>query len=703
MSNPNTLSAQESSTTPVVGGAQPSTNDANETSKSKDVIELENNEDGEDGDDGPYGPKKRKRTSTVWTNFKEIVLPDGSLKVECIYCKRQMSYSKAGPTSHLLRHGKGCLQKKLSEKGQKNLSIVTTISETESISAVHNFKYDQAKIREIVSHMIIVHELPFAFAEYELFNLLMKNASPHYQKISRATTKKDVISSYEIEKKKLLAELKDVNRVSVTTDLWRSDQKISYMVVTCHYVDSSWNLQKRNLNFCEVPPPHTGIVVCDVLHKCLVEWGLENKVWTVTVDNAAYNDVAVRMLKENLSYKNSLPLGGKLFHVRCCAHILNLLVQDGLSEIQNIISNVRESVKHISASESRINIFSDIAKQLQLSSKKLVMDCCTRWNATYCMLSTALEFKDIFPRYQQRDASYNSLPSEDDWEKVRVVCSFLEEFNEVTHIISGSKYPTSNLFLPELYNIKKLLNEKNVGEGSFMNDMRNKMKRKFDKYWGECNLLISIAAVLDPRNKMKLIEWCFPEIYSEVDAIENIITVRETLRSLYSEYVEAHKTNITENDVSSGTQKEISSGLSIVSGKGKGKVRTQFANYIKNVDSVEQVKSELEVYFEEGVVFCEDDDEFDALSWWKLNNLKFRILSRMACEVLSIPVTSVASESAFSAGGRVIDTYRANLGVETVQMLLCAEDWLRARYQIKRKEKVLNASRASSLLLKRNT
>ncbi|XP_073152759.1 zinc finger BED domain-containing protein RICESLEEPER 2-like [Henckelia pumila] len=589
MSNPNTLSAQESSTTPVVGGAQPSTNDANETSKSKDVIELENNEDGEDGDDGPYGPKKRKRTSTVWTNFKEIVLPDGSLKVECIYCKRQMSYSKAGPTSHLLRHGKGCLQKKLSEKGQKNL-------------------------------------------KYELFNLLMKNASPHYQKISRATTKKDVISSYEIEKKKLLAELKDVNR-------------------------------------------------------CLVEWGLENKVWTVTVDNAAYNDVAVRMLKENLSYKNSLPLGGKLFHVRCCAHILNLLVQDGLSEIQNIISNVRESVKHISASESRINIFSDIAKQLQLSSKKLVMDCCTRWNATYCMLSTALEFKDIFPRYQQRDASYNSLPSEDDWEKVRVVCSFLEEFNEVTHIISGSKYPTSNLFLPELYNIKKLLNEKNVGEGSFMNDMRNKMKRKFDKYWGECNLLISIAAVLDPRNKMKLIEWCFPEIYSEVDAIENIITVRETLRSLYSEYVEAHKTNITENDVSSGTQKEISSGLSIVSGKGKGKVRTQFANYIKNVDSVEQVKSELEVYFEEGVVFCEDDDEFDALSWWKLNNLKFRILSRMACEVLSIPVTSVASESAFSAGGRVIDTYRANLGVETVQMLLCAEDWLRARYQIKRKEK----------------
>ncbi|XP_073062862.1 zinc finger BED domain-containing protein RICESLEEPER 2-like isoform X2 [Primulina eburnea] len=606
MSTPNTLSAQESSTTPVMGGVQLSTNDENEASQSKNAVEVANIED---DDTNPYGPKKRKRTSKVWMDFKVITLADGLTKAECIHCNHRLAYNtNSGVTSHLIRHSKGCVRKKVNEIGQKNLSVIPTNSESETVSTVHNFKYDQAKIREILSHMIVVHELPFVFAEYEMFNLLMKNATPHYEKISRATTKKDCITSYEIEKRKLMAELKQVNRVSVTTDLWRSDQKVSYMVVTCHYVDSSWNLQKRNLNFCEVPPPHTGIVVCDVLNKCLVEWGIENKVWTVTVDNAAYNDVAIRSLKENLSYKNSLPLSGKLFHVRCCAHILNILVQDGLSEIQNIISNVRDTVKHISASEHRIKIFSEIAKQLQLSSKKLILDCCTRWNSTYFMLSTALEFKDVFPRYQQRDPTYNYLPSDEDWEKVIVVCSFLEEFNEVTHIISGSEYPTSNLFLPELYNIKKLLKNTNVGEDSFMADMIKKMKKKFDKYWGDCNLLISIAAVLDPRNKMKLIEWCFPVIYSEVDAVEHIITVRETLRDLYNEYVEAHKKNIGEKDVQSESQKESSNCTSsIVSGKTKG--------------------------------------------------------------------------------GRVIDPYRANLGVETAQMLLCAEDWLRARYQIKRKAK----------------
>ena len=306
---------------------------------------------------------------------------------------------------------------------------------------MQNFKYDQTKIREVVSHMIMVHELPFVFVEYDLFNLLMRTATPNYQRISRATVRKDCFTSYELEKKKLLALLKNASRISVTTDLWKStNQKISYMVVTCHFVDSNWKLQKRILSFVDVPPPHTGVNICDVLHKYLIDWGIEDKVWSVTVDNAAYNDVAIRLLKDNLSYKSEMPLHGKLFHVRCCAHILNLLVQDGLSEISDIIKNVRESVKHIVNAEARLNMFSEIAKQLKLSSKRLVLDCCTRWNATYYMLTAALEFKDVFPRYQQRDSTYIYLPSEEDWKRVADVCSFLEEFSLATQVISGIDY-----------------------------------------------------------------------------------------------------------------------------------------------------------------------------------------------------------------------------------------------------------------------
>lgn len=50
----------------------------------------------------------------------------------------------------------------------------------------------------------------------------------------------------------------------------------------------------------------------------------------------------------------------------------------------------------------------------------------------------------------------------------------------------------------------------------------------------------------------------------------------------------------------------------------------------------------------------------------------------MARDILAIPVSTVASESAFSTGGRTIDDYRSNLLPATVEALKCSQDWLRS-------------------------
>ena len=48
----------------------------------------------------------------------------------------------------------------------------------------------------------------------------------------------------------------------------------------------------------------------------------------------------------------------------------------------------------------------------------------------------------------------------------------------------------------------------------------------------------------------------------------------------------------------------------------------------------------------------------------------------MARDILSIPISIVASEFAFSVGGKVFDQYRSSLKPDIVEAIICSKDWL---------------------------
>nr|XP_027120837.1 zinc finger BED domain-containing protein RICESLEEPER 2-like [Coffea arabica] len=114
-------------------------------------------------------------------------------------------------------------------------------------------------------------------------------------------------------------------------------------------------------------------------------------------------------------------------------------------------------------------------------------------------------------------------------------------------------------------------------------------------------------------------------------------------------------------------------------------------------------ESELLIYLEKGPIKIDSSvprHEFDCLNWWKNSRLTFPILSKMAADILAIPITTVASEATFSAGTRVIDSYRASLAPETVEMLMCAGDWCRNIHGVKKKIKKLKATKEILLPIK---
>lgn len=91
-------------------------------------------------------------------------------------------------------------------------------------------------------------------------------------------------------------------------------------------------------------------------------------------------------------------------------------------------------------------------------------------------------------------------------------------------------------------------------------------------------------------------------------------------------------------------------------------------------------KSELEKYLSLNEPDAADSDDFDVLIWWKLNSHRYPTLALLARDVLAIPPSTVASESAFSTNGRVLDAYRSSLMPKMVQALICAQDWLRGPF-----------------------
>ncbi|KAL7166525.1 hypothetical protein ACSBR2_037235 [Camellia fascicularis] len=103
---------------------------------------------------------------------------------------------------------------------------------------------------------------------------------------------------------------------------------------------------------------------------------------------------------------------------------------------------------------------------------------------------------------------------------------------------------------------------------------------------------------------------------------------------------------------------------------------SQYINHLESEKSVEN-KSELEKYL---VDDCVDPrvPNFDILNWWKVNRNKCKVLSLITRDVLAVPVSTVAFESAFSTSGRVLDPFRSSLTPKMVEALICAQNWLQS-------------------------
>jgi hypothetical protein len=102
---------------------------------------------------------------------------------------------------------------------------------------VNPTEYDHERTRLLIANMIIVHDYAFRMVEHKWFSILMKWMNNNYELICRKTIKNECMKIYESEKELMKKSLREAELISLTTDLWTSNQNIHYMCLVAHYVD----------------------------------------------------------------------------------------------------------------------------------------------------------------------------------------------------------------------------------------------------------------------------------------------------------------------------------------------------------------------------------------------------------------------------------------------------------------------------------
>ncbi|XP_050890252.1 zinc finger BED domain-containing protein RICESLEEPER 2 [Lathyrus oleraceus] len=241
------------------------------------------------------------------------------------------------------------------------------------------------------------------------------------------------------------------------------------------------------------------------MELCLNNWGL-NCVLSLTVDNASYNDVGAERLKIRLLSKNSLVMSGNHFHMRCCAHVLNLIMKEGLKDIDNFVYRVYHVVWYARSSPVGLAKFKASIDEESMDYKGLVsLDVETLWNSTYLMLVSASKYERIFDELGIRNKRYvneltkkgKCVPTKDDWKHINLIIPFLKLLYDAT------------------------------------------MKKKYDTYWGtheKLNMMLLIALVFDPRRTIILVDWMVRRYYNKDDPDALKANLDSCLKSIYEEY-----------------------------------------------------------------------------------------------------------------------------------------------------------------------
>lgn len=75
------------------------------------------------------------------------------------------------------------------------------------------------------------------------------------------------------------------------------------------------------------------------------------------------------------------------------------------------------------------------------------------------------------------------------------------------------------------------------------------------------------------------------------------------------------------------------------------------------------------------VMTMKEKRDMDIIQWWNQHESRFPIVAQMARDILSMLVSTIASQSTFSTSGQIVENRRCSLTNEMIEVITCLLDW----------------------------
>lgn len=309
-------------------------------------------------------------------------------------------------------------------------------------------------------------------------------------------------------------------------------------------------------------------------------------------------------------------------HHPCFAHMLNLIVKDGIGKAGQIGNVIKKCSKLVSFVRK-----SAVATDILQGQKKVEANNATRWNSQLKMIRSVLAVDES--KLSDLEGAPCKLSSHDR-NVLQDVIGILEPFEEATDLVQVSNVPSAGYVLPCIRGLNDRIKQISLKYNTtFVNTLKQSLAKRVTYY--ETDNTYILAAMLDPRFKL---EWC-PHSKKE----NFMLMLQSTSEKVAPSALEGEQTS----DPPPKKRKALFSFMP-QSGDSRDSGSSRVANQVKDYlnDKIETMETNPALY-------------------WKEHEKKYPALAEVAKEVLSVPASSAPVERLFSVAGKVFTPERCRL------------------------------------------